>query len=96
MTDKFLSGWGMAEGKIAKFVYECETYKIAEIVVNNANNRTDQKNVNITTKKPYYNQNTHYTTYNRYYDSSGFYKKDYFKQRALSLSANTDKRGVNR
>lgn len=43
MTDPFLSGWGMAKGKTAKFIYECENYEEAEIVEQNARNRKDQK-----------------------------------------------------
>jgi hypothetical protein len=32
MTDKFMSGWGMAENKINKLVIECDSYDIAECV----------------------------------------------------------------
>ena len=41
MTDKFMSGWGMAQGKINKLVLECETYEDAETVYNNACNRSE-------------------------------------------------------
>ena len=33
MTDKFMSGWGRAEGKINKFVVECETREKAETIM---------------------------------------------------------------
>ena len=56
MTDTFLSGWGQAEGKIAKFINVCKDYTEAVIVADNAKNRSDQKYINITSKKPYYNK----------------------------------------
>ena len=39
MTDTFLSGWGLAEGKTAKRVYLCKTLEIAESLVNRIQNR---------------------------------------------------------
>ena len=51
-----MSGWGQARGKINKLIFECETYKEAEIVEQNANNRTNMKHINICSTKPkYYN-----------------------------------------
>lgn len=55
MTDKFMGGWGWAEGKINKLIFECEDRQQAEIVADNARRRSDQKYINITTSKPYYN-----------------------------------------
>ena len=63
MTDRFLSGWGMAQDKISKYVIECETYEEAEIVAENAENRTEMKHIKIAKKKPVYNKNTHHTSY---------------------------------
>ena len=60
MTDKSMSGWGHARGKLNKLIFECETEKEAKIVYNNANSRTDQKNINICYKKPYYNKDKYY------------------------------------
>lgn len=54
MTDTFMSGWGKAAGKINKLVIECDTLEEAEIVAENARNRTDQKHINICSKKPSY------------------------------------------
>ena len=74
MTDKCLSGWGMAQDKIAKYVYECDTFEMAQKVKANAEKRTDQKNINITTTKPYYNPESHYTQYKTYDPTDVFYR----------------------
>lgn len=52
MTDRFLSGWGEAEGRLAKYVAVCETWEEAEIVAANARARGDQKHINIRSAKP--------------------------------------------
>ena len=57
MTDKFLSGWGMAKGKINKLIIECDTWEQAETIERNAHNRSEMKYVNIRTTKPYYKEN---------------------------------------
>lgn len=54
MTDTFMSGWGKAEGKKNKLVFECDTLKEAEIVKDNAENRDEMKYVNINDEKPNY------------------------------------------
>ena len=56
MTDKFMSGWGEAEGKINKYVIECESHQQAQICAKNARLRSEMKYINIVSKKPYYNQ----------------------------------------
>jgi tRNA uridine 5-carbamoylmethylation protein Kti12 len=63
MTDKFMSGWGMSENKTNKLVIECESYEEAEIVYNNALNRSEMKYVNICDKKPYYNSNRYFVSW---------------------------------
>lgn len=75
MSDKFLSGWGKAEGKIAKFIVECETYNQAETIQNNARKRQEMKYINITTKKPYYNVNRYITTIKKYDNLGNIWKK---------------------
>lgn len=80
MTDKFMSRWGRAEGKINKLIFECETHAEANIVYNNALNRTDQAYVNICCNKPYYNARRYYA---QYIDKSiypNWYKLGYFKK----------------
>lgn len=54
MTDKFMSGWGNADGKINKYVIECQSYLDAEIVQRNAYKRPEMKYINIKREKPYY------------------------------------------
>lgn len=60
MTDKYMSGWGWAEGKINKLIFECKDYKEAEIVADNAQAREAMKYINIVTSKPYYNNDRYY------------------------------------
>lgn len=75
MSDKFLSGWGKAEGKTAKFVVECETFEQAETIQNNARNRQEMKYINITTKKPYYNLSRYIITIKKYDSLGNIWKK---------------------
>jgi hypothetical protein len=56
MTDKFMSGWGRAEGRTNKLVIECDSYEEAEIVAQNARNRSEMKFVNICASKPRYSK----------------------------------------
>ena len=64
MTDKFMSGWGMAEGKINKLVIECENSVQAEKIADYARrNRNDVKYINIRYSKPYYNSNKYLTSW---------------------------------
>lgn len=75
MSDKFLSGWGKAEGRIAKFVVECKTYEQAETIEQNAKKREEMKYINITTKKPYYNTNRYIITIKKYDSLGNIWKK---------------------
>jgi hypothetical protein len=63
MTDSFMSGWGRASGQINKLVFECDTFEEAETVEAHANNRTDQKYVNICANFPrhLFNNSKYYT-----------------------------------
>lgn len=54
MTDKFMSGWGMAQGKINKLIIECQTLEQAEQIERVARYRDEMTYVNIRTTKPYY------------------------------------------
>lgn len=82
MTDKFLSGWGGAENKIAKYVVECDSYQEAEIVADNANARSDQKNVNICYNKPYYNSRSYRVKYQDKKELPSWFVAGYFRQQA--------------
>lgn len=57
MTDKFMSGWGMAANKTNKLIIICDTYEQAEIIKRNANKRNEMKYVNICISKPRYGKN---------------------------------------
>ena len=54
MTDKFMSGWGRAEGLISKFVVKCRTFEQAECIVQNAEKRNEMRGVNFGRKLPYF------------------------------------------
>jgi len=57
MTDKFMSGWGAAQGKINKLIIECETWQQAEQIERAAHSRPEMRYINVRTTKPYYGAN---------------------------------------
>lgn len=57
MTDKFMSGWGMAKGKTNKLIIECQNINQALQIERAAKARSEMKYINIRTTKPYYGQN---------------------------------------
>ena len=57
MTDKFMSGWGMARNKTNKLIIECQTIEQAEQIALVARYRDEMTYVNIRTTKPYYGAN---------------------------------------
>lgn len=75
MTDKFMSGWGKAEGKINKFIIECEDFKHAEIIERNANKRPEMKHVGIKFKKPYYSPKGYIISMEKYENLGEIWKK---------------------
>jgi hypothetical protein len=79
MTDTFLSGWGKAEGKINKLIFECATYEEAEIVAENAKQRSEMKYIKITSKKPYYNPKNYLVQVKTKEEYPNWYKKGFFK-----------------
>ena len=78
MTDKVLSGWWPAEGKINKLVFACDDYTQALIVAENAKARTDQARVRICCHKPRYNPSTYYVQYKTIADYPAWYQKGFF------------------
>jgi|LakMenEpi03Aug12_release.lakeMendotaPanAssembly.Ray.scaffolds.fasta_scaffold181457_5 hypothetical protein len=70
MTDRFMSGWGGAKGKINKLIIECDTYAQAEIIARNAEQRSEMSYINIVTKYPYYNSKK-YKVSDKTYDELG-------------------------
>jgi hypothetical protein len=75
MTDKVMSGWGKAEGKINKLVLMCDDYHEAILVYNHAINRKNMIYINICENKPYYNSNKYYVSWHDKNDYSDWYKK---------------------
>ena len=81
MTDKFMSGWGMAKNLTNKLVLECDTYDEALVVKANAEARSEMKYINICDKKPYYNKNSYFVSYHAKPDYKNWFIPDYFKDR---------------
>jgi hypothetical protein len=52
MVDKFMSGWGLASGRVNKLIIACESYEQAKTVERNAKKRNEMKYVNICSNKP--------------------------------------------
>lgn len=50
-TDKFLSGWGVAEGKIHKQVAECDNWDEANAMIDGFNSSDDFKNTGFSKKE---------------------------------------------
>ncbi len=90
MTDKFCSHilnmtfniQGKGTKMIDKIVFECDSMDEANIIVSNANDRTDMKNINICSKRPSYPATRYNVTWitkaNIKY--SAFYKRGSFKK----------------
>lgn len=53
-TDKFLSGWGMATGKVHKLIVVCKSMEQARRVEKNMKKDRTLSRVNIALDKPYY------------------------------------------
>lgn len=63
MTDKFMSGWGRAEGKTNKFVIGTDSYDQALILQQLALKRREMKYVNIASTKPKYPSSRYLVSY---------------------------------
>lgn len=83
MVDTFLNGWGKAKNKEALFLNECDTLEEAEIVKENAEYRTDQKNVEIIEHLPVFDDKIYHIEFKTKKDMENWYIKDYFKKRAI-------------
>ena len=84
MTDKFMSGWGKAEGKINKLVIECDSYDIAECVRDYALTRSEMKYINICMNKPRYNNNWYEVNWHDKNDYSNWFK--YCKVNGININ----------
>jgi hypothetical protein len=75
MTDKFMSGWGMAQNKINKLIIECYDEEQARTIERNAKSRSEMKHISIHYgKTPYYGKN-YYLSYKTYDDLGDIWKK---------------------
>lgn len=78
MTDKFMSGWGHAEGKINKLIFECDNKEEAFTVMENAERRSDMKYINYSYNKPYYTPSRYLAQYKNKDEYSRWYEKGAF------------------
>lgn len=62
-TDKFLSGWGCAEGKIHKQVAVCENWEEANKMLDGFGNDSSYKHVNWSYTKPYFKPSRYTCTF---------------------------------
>lgn len=71
MTDKYLSGWGCASGKIAKRVMICPNRQKAELIKDRLNNPKHlMKNVNIVYSLPRYNSKRYTVSFDMFSENS--------------------------
>ena len=68
MTDRFMSGWGHACGKINKFVVRCNTMNEAKIIAMNARRRKEMKYIRIVYSMPKYSDQRYLVSLRRYED----------------------------
>ena len=73
MTDKFMSGWGVANGKTNKMIIECDTFEQAEQIERAARRRSEMKYVNICVRRPRYGSHV-LESFKKYADLSGPWK----------------------
>ena len=79
MTDKHMSGWGDAKGKINKLIFVCDSEEEAEIVKDNAVHHGSMKNVNVVYKKPTYNSEKYLAQVKDKKSSPRWYTSGHFK-----------------
>ena len=52
MTDRFMSGWGLAKDRINKFIVICDNFGQAKTIEKLAKERPEMKYINICSNKP--------------------------------------------
>ena len=80
MIDTFLSGWGVAENKKSRYVIMCETYEEAEVVKENAKNRSDMTKISIVSTRPTYSNKSNTVKYVDKKEAGNWFKPNYFKK----------------
>lgn len=73
MTDKFMSGWGLAKGKTNKLIIACDSFQDAQKIERNAKKRNEMKYVNICSRKPQI-KNHHYPSWKHFQDMGEIWK----------------------
>ena len=76
MIDKFLSGWGLAQGQNARLVIACPDYNKARVIAAAAERRPEMRRVRITGSKPRAGKGT-LITWRTWDDMGGPWKADY-------------------
>lgn len=76
MTDRFMSAWGRAEGRISKLVFECDSYEEAEVVERNAKDRSEMIRVNVRATRPRYSEATTVTSWKTKEEAPVWYRAD--------------------
>lgn len=71
MTDKFMSGWGGACGRVAKYVIECDNLVQAEAIAKAAEARSEMRSVNYGAKCPYFSESRYQVTQRNVRELSG-------------------------
>lgn len=76
-NDTFMSGWGWAQGRINTVILPAYSLEEAEIIAENARNRSDQQRVRIVGNKPKLRRDVHYSLLTRenagrWYEPGGF------------------------
>ena len=74
MTDKFMSGLGLAKNQINKFIIECENYQQAEIIEKNARLRPEMKYINICCNRPR-NRSGYLLSFRKYEELGNIWKQ---------------------
>lgn len=75
MTDKFMSGWGMAKNKTNKFIIICDNLEQAETIERNARKRTEMKHINICFNKPRYSQSRYELSFKNFDELGSIWKQ---------------------
>jgi hypothetical protein len=75
MTDKFMSGWGHATGKIVKYIVACDTIGQVDQIMKAARARSEMMRIKSHNKKPVYPPRTHVTIERHYDQLSGPWKE---------------------
>jgi hypothetical protein len=77
MTDKFMSGWGEAEGRTSKYVVECDTTAQANQILHAAHKREEMKYINTSFKRPRYPADRYQVTRRHWNDLGGVWKEGF-------------------